>query len=87
MKTLLMLTVIVLLGIQTSEAQVMVKVRPVAPVVVRPTCPSSHHVWVGGSWKWNRRMNNYEWVNGYWVRPRSHGAVWVDGYWRATRGG
>lgn len=48
MKKGLMLTVIILLGIIGTDAQAIVKIRPVAPIVVKPVCPSPHHVWVGG---------------------------------------
>jgi hypothetical protein len=87
MKKILMILVLVLSAGIGVEAQVIVKVRPVAPVVVRPACPSSNHVWVGGAWKWNRKINNYAWVDGYWAKPRRHGVNWVDGHWRASRGG
>jgi hypothetical protein len=87
MKKILMLTVFVLFALVSAEAQIVVKVRPVAPVVIRPACPSAHHVWVGGSWTWNRKARNYVWTDGYWARPRRHGVTWVDGHWRASRGG
>lgn len=87
MKKVLTLAVVVFLAVISAEAQVIVKVRPVAPVVVRPACPATGYAWVGGSWKWNRRIRNYVWVDGYWARPRRHGAVWIEGHWRAARGG
>lgn len=87
MKKILLLTVITLFVSLGSQAQVVVKVRPVAPVVVRPASPSTYHVWVGGSWKWNRRTKSYDWINGYWAKPRRHGSVWIEGHWRSARGG
>lgn len=87
MKKGLMLTVTILLVVIGMEAQSIVKIRPVAPIVVKPVCPSPHHIWVGGSWKWNRKARNYVWVDGYWTQPRKHGTFWVEGHWRSTRRG
>lgn len=75
-----------------SSAQVIVKVRPVAPVVVRPAAPSPRHVWIDGGWEvrngryvhvngyWTMPHRGRHWVAGYWA-PRRHGYVWVPGYW------
>jgi hypothetical protein len=37
-----------------SSAQLVVRVRPAAPVVVRPMAPSHHHVWIDGGWEVRR---------------------------------
>ena len=75
-----------------SSAQVIVKVRPAAPVVVRPEAPSPRHVWIDGGWVarggryvhtdgyWAVPQRGRHWVAGYWA-PRRHGYVWVPGYW------
>ena len=40
-----------LLGISAGQGQIVVRVRPVAPVVVaRPVAPSPRHVWVAEEW-------------------------------------
>ena len=75
-----------------SSAQIIVKVRPAAPVVVRPVAPSPRHVWIEGGWVvrggryvhtdgyWTAPRRGRHWVEGYWA-PRRHGYVWVPGYW------
>ena len=65
-----------------ANAQIIVKVRPAAPVIVRPLAPSPRHVWVDGDWAW--RGNRYEYVNGYWAVPARQGIVWVPGHWKQT---
>jgi hypothetical protein len=75
-----------------SSAQIVVRVRPSAPVVVRPVAPSPRHVWIDGGWE--ARRGRYVHVDGYWAAPRRgrhyvqgywaprrHGYVWVPGYW------
>jgi len=71
---------------QASHAQrIYVKVRPVAPVVVRTVAPSPRHVWVEGEWVW---VNNaYTWHAGYWAEPPHPREVWVAGHWRRAYGG
>lgn len=67
-----------------ASAQIVVKVRPTAPVVVRPHAPSPHHVWVEGGWR--ARHGHYEYVQGYWAAPR-RGRHYVPGYWAPRRQG
>lgn len=86
MKRAMILAVLIILVSLGAKAQVVV-VRPAVPVMVKPACPAAGYVWVAGSWQWNRKMRNYRWVEGYWVKPRRHGAVWVEGHWRTARGG
>jgi hypothetical protein len=70
-----------------------VSARPVAPVYVRPVAPYPGAVWVQGEWEW--RGGRYEYVPGYWARPRGQrvyveggwvtgprGYYWRHGYWR-----
>jgi hypothetical protein len=67
-----------------GSAQIIVKVRPAAPVIVRPVAPSPRHVWIDGGWV--VRGGNYVWVDGYYIVPK-HGHRWVPGHWAARRGG
>ena len=81
----IVLAVMLVVGFSAaSSAQVIVKVRPAAPVVVRPVAPSPRHVWIDGGWV--IRGGRYVWTDGYWVAPR-RGFVWVPGYWAPRRGG
>jgi hypothetical protein len=67
-----------------SSAQLIVKVRPTAPVAVRPMAPSRQHVWVEGGWE--QRRGRYVHVDGYWSKPRHH-RHYVQGYWAPRRNG
>jgi hypothetical protein len=67
-----------------ASAQVVVRARLNAPVVVRPMAPSPHHVWVDGNWR--PRHGHYEYVQGYWAEPRRH-RHYVPGYWAPRRHG
>jgi hypothetical protein len=81
-----LLLIVVAVASFSLNAQVVVKVRPAsAAVVVRPTCPSPKHVWVGGNYSW--RGNQYVYTNGYWALPPHHGSRWIDGHWKHRRGG
>ena len=56
-----------------AEAQFVVRIRPVAPVIrVRPVCPSPRHAWVNGEYVW--RGDQYVYTEGYWAMPP--GRVW-----------
>ena len=69
------------------QAQVIVKVRPMAPkVAVRPVMPGRGLVWIEPEWCWNKRLKTYEWREGRWVKPR-HRAVWISGHWAELPGG
>lgn len=67
-----------------ANAQFVIKVRPVAPVVVRVGPPSPRHIWVDGEWVW--RGGRYEYVQGYWAAP-GYGRAWIPGHWKQTRRG
>ena len=47
-------------------------------VIGRP--PGAGYVWTDGYWAYRR--NNWDWVQGSWVRPPRARAVWVPGAWR-----
>lgn len=64
----------------TASAQIYVRIRPVAPVVVRTAAPSPAHVWVGEEWE--PRNGQYVYVGGHWAAPPRPGSVWVPGHWR-----
>ena len=64
----------------TASSQVYVKVRPVAPVIVRSAAPSPAHVWIGEEWE--VRGGRYVYVGGHWAAPPHPGWVWVPGHWR-----
>lgn len=71
-----------------SNAQVVVKVMPVAPVVKVAPPPKPHptYVWVDGHWVWSKKMKQYVWKEGYWIRPKK-GHCWVPGHWANVPGG
>ena len=69
-----------------AEAQFVVRIRPVAPVIrVRPVCPSPRHAWVNGEYVW--RGDQYVYTEGYWSMPPRPGLVWIEGHWKDTRRG
>ncbi len=49
----------------------------------RPSSPSSVHVWVEGSWAWNRHSKTYVQTNGHWAKPNHH-RKFVAGHWKST---
>lgn len=61
-----------------------VRVRPMAPRYVQPRRPSAVHIWIDGSWLWNR--GQYVYQAGYWAMPRQR-EVWVQGHWERGHGG
>jgi hypothetical protein len=71
----------------TSNAQIIVKVRPPRPAVVvaRPPAPGPGYVWVEEDWV--GRGNNYDWHGGYWAAPPRAGNHWVPGHWVQRRRG
>jgi len=77
---LLLLSVIVIGGYSYAAAQVYVRIRPVAPVVVRTAQPSHDHVWIDEEWEPNG--NAYRYTGGHWERPPHPGYRWRRGHWR-----
>ena len=75
-----------LLAAVPLAAQVVVQVRPPAPVVERALpAPGPGYVWTPGYHRWDGRA--YVWVPGVWVRaPRPH-AHWVSAHWVHRSGG
>lgn len=74
------LSAIVLAISFTASAQVYVRIRPVAPVIVRTAAPSPRHVWVDEEWE--ERNGQYVYVGGHWAAPPHPGYAWVPGHWR-----
>jgi len=92
---------IVLLGSGfTSNAQVVVKVKPHKAKVhyAKPIKAKPHHTWVNSHWRWNKSTHAYVWVRGryiknrrghsytqgYWISNPRRGHVWKPGHWRRT---
>lgn len=74
---------LILGGFAESNAQVIVKVKPVRPahvVVVKPAKARPNHIWVAGQWKWDKRKNAYVWVDGYYLKQR-RGYKYMAGEW------
>ncbi len=71
-----------MLGLHTANAQFFVRVRPLRPpvVILRPPIPSPRHIWIEEGWRWNKRQQQYIWVEGHWAEPRA-GKVWIEGHW------
>ena len=57
-----------------------VKIRPAAPVVVRPVAPSPNHVWIAEEWRPNG--GGYVYAGGYWAAPPKPGWIWIPGHWK-----
>ncbi|MCK4664476.1 MAG: YXWGXW repeat-containing protein [Bacteroidales bacterium] len=70
-----------------SDAQIVVKVKPVRPkvVVVKPARPGQNFIWVDGYWKTGPN-NNYVWVKSHWKKNRK-GHNWIPGHWKKVRSG
>ncbi|QEM06499.1 hypothetical protein DIU31_024385 [Mucilaginibacter rubeus] len=71
-------------GAFTTNAQIVVRVRPARPVAVirRPPPPSPRHVWVEEDWVLS--SGRYVWHGGYWAAPPRPRAFYVPGHWRNT---
>jgi hypothetical protein len=84
-KMFLALAIIMVSGIVSAEAQIVVNVRPARPHYVRTVRPGPRHVWVDEEWR--PEGGHYVWAGGYWAEPPHPRAAWVPGHWRNTRGG
>lgn len=63
-----------------------VPVKPRYTEVPNPRKPSKNHVWVDGSWTWDKRTRTYVRRDGYWISPNGKRA-YVQGYWKDTHRG
>lgn len=70
------------LGVQSAEAQIVVKVRPTTPKVLvkKPRKPFSNAIWIDGRWVWSKRSKHYVWKSGQWVKPKRN-RTYVAGRW------
>jgi hypothetical protein len=83
---MIMMLVVALSFTAMADAQIVVKIRPAAPVIrARPVAPSHTHVWVGGNYVW--RGGTYIYEEGYWATPPAPRSIWVEGHWKQKRGG
>ncbi|MCB0704993.1 MAG: YXWGXW repeat-containing protein [Saprospiraceae bacterium] len=68
----------------TSDAQVLVRTKQVAPgvtiVKTKPVHPGNNFVWVDGYWDYNPRLKRYTYVEGYWLKRRNPKQVKVVHY-------
>ena len=64
----------------SASAQIYVKIRPVAPVIVRPVQPGHDHVWIDEEWEPNG--GTYRYAGGHWEAPPHPGYIWRSGHWR-----
>ncbi len=62
-----------------GPSAVVVRERPVAPVVVRPVAPGAGYVWVEGNYV--RRGRGYVYSPGYWAVPPRGRSAYRPGYW------
>ncbi len=70
-----------------NAAQVVIRVRPPAPVRVGVVgvAPGPGYVWIDGYHEYRR--NRYVWVEGRWARPPHRNWAWVPAHYRPVRGG
>lgn len=68
----------------SASAQVYIKVRPVAPVVVQTARPGPTHVWIGEEWNEDGH-GGYRYGGGHWEAPPHPGDRWNAGHWNHDR--
>lgn len=86
LKKLIAIFIISFAAITTTNAQIIIKVRPAAPVVrARPLAPGPRHVWVAGEYAW--QGGTYVYTDGYWAVPPARFRVWKEGHWKKRPGG
>ena len=93
-KMLFMLALLLTCAVYSSNAQIVVDVRPPVPHYERVVAPSPRHVWIDEEWE--PRGGSYVFVGGRWAEPphpgwrweaghwgdRGHGHYWKPGHWR-----
>ncbi|WP_446744262.1 YXWGXW repeat-containing protein [Silvibacterium acidisoli] len=85
-KNLLILAAAALFSTGAAFSQVIVHVRPPAPIYEhRPPAPGPRYAWHDGYHRWDG--HRYVWMPGAWVAPPRPGVVWVPGHWRERGGG
>ncbi|WP_263357316.1 hypothetical protein [Acidicapsa ligni] len=84
-KYILALLLAISLAPVASIAQVVVQIRPPAPVYERRGRPPGvGYIWIGGYQRWDGRR--YVWTPGRWDRPPRRGARWIAPRWERRRG-
>lgn len=62
-----------------QTAEIVVKVRPAPPVIVRPTAPTGKHLWVNEDWE--VRNGQYIFTGNHWTLPPRKYGLWRHGHW------
>ena len=73
---------VIAMNSSSAYAQLVIRVRPAAPRVVRIAAPSPRHVWIEEDWA--LRNNAYAYTGGRWAEPPAGYSVWVPGHWKQT---
>jgi len=98
-KKLVLYVSILLLSVSFSaSAQIYVKIRPIAPVIVRISQPTHTHVWIGDEWEPDGTSYRYSgshweepphkgdrWNPGHWKHHKTNGHQWIHGNWRGRK--
>lgn len=87
LKTFLVILLFAGFAITGNAQRFCIRVRPVAPVVVRPSIRPAGSVWVGGDYVWGGVSVGYVWHPGYYARPPRPRAIWIQGHWSRERRG
>src|ERR1700733_14240137 len=83
----LLVTMISLMGVEKTQAQVAVQITvapPEFPVYVQPVCPVDGYIWTPGYWAYDD--GGYYWVPGVWIAPPTVGFLWTPCYWGFDNG-
>lgn len=98
LKNIIAAILLSLIIINFADAQVVVKVIPQRPKVVKvkTISPAKGMVWVDGHWI--LKNNKYVWTEGVWIKPKPNhiriagfwkkvpgGWVWIDGHWKKVQ--
>lgn len=87
LKTFLSILLIAGFAFAANAQRFYVRVRPVAPVMVRPAIRPAGAIWVAGDYVWGGVNIGYRWRPGYYAVPPRPRAMWVPGYWMRERRG
>ncbi|MDB4924077.1 hypothetical protein [Mucilaginibacter sp.] len=79
-KFLLSLSMLFVLGITASNAQMYVSKIPPVPVRKRAPQPSPKYVWMAPEWD----PYGHYYMAGFWGFPPQAGAIWIQGRWSKT---
>lgn len=88
LKPITLIAAFICLNIFSTNAQVIVKVRPIKPkvIVVKPAIQKQNHIWRDGHWKWAGKQNKYIWVKAHWTK-KNIGHNWISGHWVSSKNG